>query len=65
MAYDSARGRIVMFGGSGNAYPSELGDTWEWDGKNWTRGQPTNSPGWGDASVRADDSARQCTVLTR
>ncbi|MDA7936702.1 hypothetical protein N9B90_02065, partial [bacterium] len=33
MAYDTARGVCVMFGG-GN--PSPLDDTWEWDGNGWT-----------------------------
>jgi hypothetical protein len=32
MAYDSMRGRAVLFGGSG---PEPLGDTWEWDGRRW------------------------------
>src|ERR1043165_3976183 len=33
IAYDSARARVVLFGGSGAA---NLGDTWEWDGAAWT-----------------------------
>lgn len=33
MAYDSRRGRIVLFGGAGNR--GVLGDTWEWDGVQW------------------------------
>ncbi|MCI0691445.1 kelch repeat-containing protein [candidate division KSB1 bacterium] len=37
MVYDSARHRLVLFGGyrvvSGNKI--RLGDTWEWDGKTW------------------------------
>jgi hypothetical protein len=35
MAYDSVRGQTVLFGGldqDGNIF----GDTWEWDGGNWT-----------------------------
>lgn len=32
MAYDSARSRVVLFGGSTGA-----SDTWELDGENWTR----------------------------
>jgi hypothetical protein len=35
MAYDSRRGRIVLFGGAAGAVV--LGDTWEWDGARWTR----------------------------
>jgi hypothetical protein len=36
MVYDSARNRVVMFGGvlSGDTF---AGDTWEWDGTNWTQ----------------------------
>jgi hypothetical protein len=34
MCFDSARGRVVMFGGSTGSV--ELGDTWEWDGTSWT-----------------------------
>jgi len=34
MAYDSGRGKIVLFGGyAGSAV---LGDTWEWDGASGT-----------------------------
>ena len=35
MAYDGARGRLVLYGGFG-AGPSALEDTWEWDGARWT-----------------------------
>jgi hypothetical protein len=34
MAYDAARGRVVLFGGS-TGRPS--GETWEWDGRRWER----------------------------
>jgi hypothetical protein len=38
MAYDSQRGRTVVFGGSTyNPYYVELGDTWEWDGAAWAQ----------------------------
>jgi hypothetical protein len=33
MAYDSQRGRTVLFGGYNT---SNLGDTWEWTGSDWT-----------------------------
>ena len=36
MAYDSARDRLVLFGGSG------LNDTWEFDGNGWTNVTPAN-----------------------
>jgi hypothetical protein len=35
MAFDRARGRLVLFGGFGDG-GALLGDTWEWDGRTWT-----------------------------
>lgn len=35
MAYDSARGRVVMFGGTLSSPATYYSDTWEWDGSNW------------------------------
>ena len=37
MAFDSTRGRVVLFGGHNRAGTSgsRFGDTWEWDGKKW------------------------------
>ena len=35
MAYDEARRRVVLFGGDGEH--GLLDDTWEWDGREWTR----------------------------
>lgn len=46
MAFDSGRGRIVLFGGALHGPPpkgqevhstSFFGDTWEWDGRCWTQ----------------------------
>ena len=37
MAYDSARRRVVLFGGYASA---ALGDTWEWDGSAWAERRP-------------------------
>lgn len=34
MAYDAARGRIVLFGGRDATSPA--GDTWEWNGAGWS-----------------------------
>jgi hypothetical protein len=36
MAYDSAHGQVVLFGGLG-ADNTVLSDTWTWDGSNWTQ----------------------------
>jgi hypothetical protein len=52
MAYDSARGVTVLFGGySPNGY--RLDDTWEWDGVNWTQRTSAASPParWGHSMV--------------
>ena len=38
LAYDSARGRAVLFDGLG------LSDTWELDGNSWVRRFPMTSP---------------------
>lgn len=35
LAYDKARQRVILFGGSNRQ--QRLGDTWEWDGKSWAR----------------------------
>ncbi|HKU24899.1 MAG TPA: kelch repeat-containing protein, partial [Candidatus Sulfotelmatobacter sp.] len=45
MAYDAATGQVVLFGGA-TAPPNStrLGDTWLWNGTNWTQATPVNSP---------------------
>jgi len=62
MAYDSARGVTVLFGGLLNG-SGLLADTWEWDGTNWTQRTPaTSAPArYGHAMVF--DSARGVTLL--
>ena len=44
MAYDFARGQVVMFGGSGVQSVGSLNDTWVWDGSNWIQKFPQKSP---------------------
>lgn len=61
MAYDSNRGRTVLFGGiDANGIP--LGDTWEWDGQNWTQMADTG-PLARSLTGLAFDSKRNQTVL--
>lgn len=44
MAYDVARGEVVLFGGEAGTDPGDaLGDTWTWDGRTWS--QRTGSVG--------------------
>jgi uncharacterized protein (TIGR03437 family) len=61
MAYDSAHGQVVMFGGVG--HDGELGDTWVWDGSNWTQESPQTSPAPRDTFGMAYDSAHGQVVL--
>lgn len=46
MAYDPIRQRTLLFGGyNGNDGPDAIfGDTWEWDGVDWTELHPATSP---------------------
>jgi beta-lactamase regulating signal transducer with metallopeptidase domain len=43
ITYDTARGRVVLFGGADGGAPGyptrDFGDTWEWDGREWTQVQ--------------------------
>jgi len=69
MAYDSIRQRAVLFGGSDG--PSQLGDTWEWNGTIWDRrcdGIPVgdvcpSQPASRSMHGMAYDSIRQKVVL--
>jgi uncharacterized protein (TIGR03437 family) len=60
MAYDSAHGQVVLFGGS---YFSFLNDTWTWDGSNWTQKSPQNSPPARNGHAMAYDAAHGQIVL--
>jgi hypothetical protein len=62
MAYDAARGQVVLFGGCcrGADY---LGDTWTWDGTDWTKRRPAHSPRAGEFIGMAYDAARGQVVL--
>lgn len=60
MAYDSAHGLTVLFGGSHNGV---LGDTWTWNGSNWTQQSPATSPPARESHAMAYDSAHGEVVL--
>jgi uncharacterized protein (TIGR03437 family) len=61
MAYDSAHGQVVLFGGvHGN---NNFCDTWTWDGSNWTLESPQLSPSARDGHAMAYDSAHGQVVL--
>ena len=66
LAFDSARARTVMMGGSicsGAVDTCYEPSTWQWDGTNWQQTQPTPSPGVRAMLGLAYDSARHQTVL--
>lgn len=60
MTYDSARGVCVMFGG--HTTDLYLGDTWEWNGRSWTRRSLTG-PDPRENCVMVYDESRGVTVL--
>ncbi len=64
MAFDSARGVVVLFGGVAmNGSPAVVADTWEWNGTNWTQRTPATAPPARQTHAMAYDSARGVTVL--
>ncbi len=60
LAYDSAHGQAVLFGGTIGS--SQLSDTWLWDGSNWTQSQQTG-PSARLIHAIAYDSVRGQAVL--
>jgi hypothetical protein len=63
MAYDQARGKVILFGGYNIPTKTRLGDTWEWDGTNWTQIMPWTIPGDRSNHAMAYDPLRQRTVM--
>lgn len=61
MAYDEARGVVVLFGGIGSG--GDLGDTWLWDGNDWTLAAPATSPSARYGHRMVYDAERGLVVL--
>lgn len=61
VAYDAARGVAVLFGGG--ITPQPLGDTWEFDGADWTLRTPPVTPSPRTAARLGYDLIRQRCVL--
>lgn len=59
---DRARDRLVMFGGAGTP-PAMLGDTWTWDGADWTQESSAQSPVARRDAAAAYDERREVMVL--
>jgi hypothetical protein len=60
MAYDAARQRVVLFGGSSNG--TQFGDTWEWNGTSWLQ-LAASGPSARTIHAMAYDAASQRVVL--
>ena len=61
VAFDVARGRLVLFGGDGG--DALLADTWEWDGATWLPRTPATVPPARSAHMMAYDVNRGRIVL--
>jgi hypothetical protein len=64
MAYDVKTGQTVLFGGANeNKAPYWFGDTWVWNGTNWTRLRPATSPSSRAGASVAYDATSGLLVL--
>jgi hypothetical protein len=68
MTFDSARGRVVLFGGRQEpteveGLPSYLNDTWVWRNEQWTRINTTQAPSVRHYAGMAHDPVRDRVVL--
>jgi len=62
IADDTARGQVVIFGGSGDT-GALLGDTWTWDATDWAQRDPSQSPPRRLLPGMAGDAGRGQVVL--
>ena len=62
MAFDSARGKTVLFGGQDSS-DTFLDETWEWDGTRWTHQTPPSGPSARAGHAMVFDGAHGKTVL--
>ena len=62
MAYDAARGKTVLFGGSDGSQTYSR-ETWIWDGRTWSQLTPVTSPPAQYGASMAYDPIRQNVVL--
>ena len=63
MAWDSARGQVVLFGGTDLTSGLVLNDTWIWDSLGWREVTPQASPRPRMGAAMAYDSERHRVVL--
>ena len=64
MAYDKVRNRLIMFGGSTSLTAlANFGDTWLWDGLDWTKAEPLTAPAARSGHQMAYDPATDRVLL--
>jgi len=63
MAYDSQHGQMVLYGGWVAASSSVLGDTWFFDGSNWTQSQQASPPERGFNAMAYDSKHGQVVLF--
>jgi hypothetical protein len=66
LACDSARQRVVLFGGNtqdSNYNIVDSAETWEFDGVNWQKASPVSSPPARSSHAMAWDASRNVTVM--
>ena len=44
LGYDALNKKVVVFGGTQQNSGPFLGDTWVWDGTNWSQGDVESTP---------------------
>ncbi len=63
MVYDLAREKVVLFGGWSYAKGDDLGETWEWDGVQWTKVTTSGPSPRIDSQMMVYDTVREKVVL--
>lgn len=61
VAYDTARGVLLLFGGVVNGVP--LSDTWQWDGTDWVQRGSGGPPARYQASMQFDPVAQRIVLF--
>jgi hypothetical protein len=66
MTFDPRSGKVILFGGccGGEQFaPTELGDTWAWDGATWSQLSPSAAPAPREGALLIDDAAMSKLLL--
>jgi hypothetical protein len=57
LAFDRARGKVVLYGGFSLAASEELRDIWEWDGTAWTQQNDSTAANLANRGIAYDEKA--------